>query len=102
MAKQTPEKTEGSSYYKDDNVMCVIEDFRLGFCLGNVVKYILRAGVKTPDRLTDLKKAKWYLEREIQNLETVSDETKGKWEAIKDSEDTESSEEFWRVRWSKP
>lgn len=62
-------EVENVSHYKGDYVMRVIEDFGLGFCLGNVVKYILRAGRKTPNRLTDLKKAKWYLEREINNLE---------------------------------
>lgn len=61
--------SEGSSYYKGDFVMRIIEIFGLGFCLGNVVKYILRAGVKTPDKLVDLRKARWYLNREIKNLE---------------------------------
>ena len=46
----------------------VIEAWGLGFSLGNCVKYIARAG-KKDDRLTDLKKAMWYLSREIQNLE---------------------------------
>ena len=36
----------------------------MGFCLGNVVKYILRADYKG-NRLQDLKKAAWYLDREI-------------------------------------
>jgi hypothetical protein len=36
----------------------------MGFCLGNVIKYILRADYKG-NRLQDLKKAAWYLEREI-------------------------------------
>ena len=43
----------------------VIEDWELGFCLGNTVKYISRAGRKL-NHLEDLKKAKWYLERAIQ------------------------------------
>lgn len=48
----------------------IIEHFKLGFCLGNVIKYILRAGKKDPlKHLEDLKKARWYLDREIQNLE---------------------------------
>jgi hypothetical protein len=47
----------------------VIEAWGLGFCLGNTVKYISRSGKKTPDTLTDLKKASWYLDREIHNLE---------------------------------
>jgi hypothetical protein len=34
------------------------------------VKYISRAGKKDTDKeLQDLKKAQWYLERRIQNLE---------------------------------
>ncbi len=45
-----------------------IEAWGLGFCLGNVVKYVARAGHKG-DRLEDLKKARWYLEREIKRGE---------------------------------
>jgi hypothetical protein len=44
----------------------VIEAWELGFNLGNTVKYVSRAGRKG-DRMTDLKKALWYLEREISN-----------------------------------
>jgi hypothetical protein len=46
----------------------VIEAWGLGFCLGNTVKYISRAG-KKDDIVQDLKKARWYLDREIANLE---------------------------------
>ena len=46
----------------------VIEAWGLGFHLGNVVKYISRTG-KKDDPLQELKKAQWYLEREISNLE---------------------------------
>jgi hypothetical protein len=46
----------------------VVEAWGLNFCLGNVVKYISRAG-KKDDALEDLKKARWYLDREITNLE---------------------------------
>lgn len=48
----------------------VIEEWNLGFHLGNVVKYISRAG-KKPDQTTisDLKKARWYLDRYIERLE---------------------------------
>lgn len=42
----------------------------MGFCLGNVVKYVLRAEHKG-NQLEDLRKAKWYLEREIQRLEAT-------------------------------
>lgn len=44
----------------------VIEAWDLGFCLGNTVKYISRAG-KKDSRLQDLEKAQWYLQREIEN-----------------------------------
>lgn len=45
----------------------VIEEWGLGFHLGNVVKYISRAGRKpSQDMIQDLKKAKWYLERFIE------------------------------------
>jgi len=48
----------------------VIDSWELGFSLGNTVKYISRAGKKNPDKeLEDLKKAKWYLDHHIKNLE---------------------------------
>lgn len=42
----------------------------LSFCLGNVVKYIARAGKKN-ERIEDLKKARWYLDHEIEMLEML-------------------------------
>jgi hypothetical protein len=50
-------------------VIDVIEAFELGFCLGNTVKYLLRAGRKG-DRLEDLRKAAWYLQREIERAQS--------------------------------
>lgn len=48
----------------------VIDAWELGFSLGNTVKYISRAGKKESDKeLQDLKKALWYLEHHISNLE---------------------------------
>lgn len=46
----------------------VIEAWGLGFCLGNAVKYICRQG-KKENSTTDLKKALWYLKREIERRE---------------------------------
>lgn len=47
----------------------VIEAWDLDFHLGNTVKYISRAGKKNPMKeLEDLTKAKWYLERKIENI----------------------------------
>lgn len=45
----------------------VIEDFQLNFHLGNAVKYILRAD-KKGNKEENLRKAMWYLEREIYNI----------------------------------
>lgn len=63
------EKVDHPSHYGGaDNTyetIRVIEAWELGFCLGNCVKYISRAG-KKGDRLEDLKKAAWYLQREIE------------------------------------
>jgi hypothetical protein len=46
----------------------VIEAWGLGFHLGNTVKYIARAEHKG-SALEDLKKARWYLDRKIAQLE---------------------------------
>ena len=43
----------------------VIEAWGLGFHLGCLLKYVCRAGRKG-DQLEDLKKARWYLDRQIQ------------------------------------
>jgi len=49
-------------------VIDAVEAWALGFHLGNVVKYVARAAHKG-DRQGDLKKARWYLDREIHRLE---------------------------------
>jgi len=46
-----------------------IESWKLGYNLGNVIKYVARADHKGK-RLEDLKKARWYLDREINNNES--------------------------------
>jgi len=58
------------AYYQAGGIEAidVIEAWDLGFCLGNTVKYIARAG-KKGSRLTDLEKAAWYLNREIEKEE---------------------------------
>jgi hypothetical protein len=48
----------------------VIDAWNLGFSLGNTIKYISRAGKKDKSKeLEDLKKARWYLDHYIKNLE---------------------------------
>lgn len=60
------------SHYTDGKIEVIdfIEDKNLDFCLGNAIKYISRAGKKDPTKeIEDLKKAVWYINRRIQELE---------------------------------
>lgn len=59
-----------SHYIAEDgtNVKDVIKSFKLGFNLGNVIKYVLRAG-KKGDKAIDLKKAVEYLNFELEELQ---------------------------------
>jgi len=49
-------------------VIDAIEAWGLGFCLGNVIKYVARSGHKHDTR-EDLQKALWYLTRELSRFE---------------------------------
>ncbi len=65
------------SHYTDGKieVLDFIEDKKLGFHLGNVVKYVSRAGKKDPAKtIEDLEKAEFYLKRKIEKLKEASDE----------------------------
>lgn len=65
------------AHYKDGKIEVIefIEDKKLGYCLGNAVKYIARAGKKDPTKeVEDLKKAEWYVKRRIKELEEVSND----------------------------
>lgn len=62
------------SHYTDGKIEVIeyIEDKKLGFCLGNAIKYISRAGKKYKDKeVEDCKKAIWYLKRHIKSIEEV-------------------------------
>lgn len=70
LSKVKKEMVNHPQHYQSKNGMeaiDVIEAFDLGFNLGNVIKYILRAGKKDAT-VQELEKAKWYLEREINKL----------------------------------
>jgi len=58
------------AHYTYGRIECIdfIEDKGLNFSRGNAVKYIVRAGHKE-NELEDLKKARWYIDREIKRLE---------------------------------
>lgn len=49
-------------------VIDIIYAFGLNFNMGNALKYVLRSDLKG-NRLQDLKKALWYLQREIEQSE---------------------------------
>jgi hypothetical protein len=68
---QTTEKINHPSHYNKGKIEVIdfIEDQQMNFNLGNAVKYISRAGAKDPTTtIEDLKKAAWYVNREIQRL----------------------------------
>ncbi len=52
-------------------VECIQITEHMGFCLGNAIKYIWRADLKQ-DAIEDLRKAAWYLQREIELRTKVS------------------------------
>lgn len=65
------------SHYTDGKIEVIdfIEDKKLGFCLGNAIKYIARAGKKKSammddkqKEIEDLEKAIWYINRRIKEL----------------------------------
>lgn len=59
------------SHYNAGNIEVIdaIEDWKLNFHAGNVVKYVARYEHK--NGIEDLKKARWYLDRLIQKMEKV-------------------------------
>ena len=68
------DKINHPSYYQSSKgieAIDVIEAFNLNFNTGNAVKYILRCGKKTRDTDKDIKKAIWYLDRELNNKKVI-------------------------------
>ena len=64
------EKVNHPAHYNQHSsgVECIdiVEGFN--FNVGNSIKYLWRAGLKSDDPITDLEKAEWYCRREIQRL----------------------------------
>ena len=62
-----PESVNHPQHYNIGKIEVIdaIEDWQLGFHLGNTVKYVARAKHKG-NELQDLKKALWYLNRAIE------------------------------------
>jgi len=76
---QNYDPVEKPAHYADTKIEVIdyIEDKNLGFCLGNAIKYISRAGRKQDyanqnqkeKTIQDLQKAIWYLNRRIKELQ---------------------------------
>jgi hypothetical protein len=69
MFEPKPDAVNHPAHYKVGGIETIdfIEAKKLGYNLGNVVKYLTRADHKG-NRKQDLEKAKWYLERELSTL----------------------------------
>jgi hypothetical protein len=66
--KTTEEVVNHPAHYNVGSIEVIdaIEDWHLGFHLGNAVKYIARAGHKDPlKKKEDIEKAIWYLQRYV-------------------------------------
>ena len=75
--KITNDSVNHPSHYASGKIEVIdfIEDKELGFHLGNAIKYISRAGKNDPDKtIEDLKKAVWYINRQISLLEGKENE----------------------------
>ena len=58
-------------YTHPSGIECIRVTEHLNFCIGNAVKYLWRAGRKG-DAVQDLRKAVWYIEREISRLQNTA------------------------------
>ena len=65
------EMVDHPSHYNQGKIEVIdaIEDWDLNFCEGNVVKYVARHRHKS-EPLEDLRKARWYLDRLVSQLES--------------------------------
>ncbi len=66
-----PDPVNHPSHYKHPSgIECIDVVEHLPFLRGNAIKYLWRAGEKggRVQHIEDLRKAKWYIEREIANL----------------------------------
>ena len=70
----TPDPVNHPTHYTThpSGVECIQVTEHMNFCLGNAIKYLWRAGLKGA-ALEDLKKARWYIDREIARVEAEAD-----------------------------
>lgn len=67
MSDAKKEQVDHPEHYNSHpiGVECIDVAEHYGFSIGNAIKYLWRAGLKG-DAVEDLKKARWYIDREIQ------------------------------------
>lgn len=72
-ARPEPNTVHHPAHYNSSSIEVIdaIEAWNLGFNLGNVVKYVVRADYKG-SAVEDLRKALWYIQRELDRRNTVS------------------------------
>lgn len=70
MSKKPVDIVNSPPHYNShpSGVECITVVEHLTFNVGNAIKYLWRAGLKD-GLLVDLRKARWYIDREIQRLE---------------------------------
>ena len=70
LEKQTDDPVNHPAHYTGhpSGIECIEITRHMNFCLGNVIKYVLRADHKG-NAIEDLKKARWYLDDEIKRRE---------------------------------
>lgn len=74
MATEVKDNVNHPSHYTDGKIEVIdfIEDKKLNYHRGNAIKYIARAGKKHKNKeIEDLRKAIWYLNREIERLQGI-------------------------------
>lgn len=71
-ADNAPDQVNRPAHYRahPSGVECIEITEHMNFCLGNAIKYIWRAGLKTDDPIVDLEKARWYIDRELKRLKS--------------------------------
>jgi Protein of unknwon function (DUF3310) len=74
MAQIAPEMVNHPPHYKQNpsGVECIDVVEHLTFNIGNAIKYLWRAGHKG-NLVEDLRKACWYIEREIDRVRSITD-----------------------------
>jgi hypothetical protein len=70
MAKHDPVNHPRHYTAHPSGIECITVTEHMNFNIGNAVKYLWRAGLK--NGIEDLRKAEWYVRREIARLEKSS------------------------------